>query len=91
MNKNELEFENENIKFYYNYLYNKYKKMTLTKSELAKELSRSVSSINLSIVKNLDLPKYIKLETKNNGKNGKVVFPILEVAKFLSRNLIQTF
>ena len=91
MNKNELEFENENIKFYYNYLYNKYKKMTITKIELARELSRSVATINTAIIKNLDLPKYMKLQTKSGGKNAKVVFPILEVAKFLSRNLIQTF
>ena len=88
MNKNELEFENEDIKFYYNYLYNKYKKMTLTKDELARELSRSQASINIAIIKNLDLPKYLKFETKNRGKNAKVMFPILEIAKFLARNLI---
>lgn len=65
-------------------LSDRYKKSTLTKSELAKELNISVSSINNYIVKNEGIPEYIKV---GNGKNGKVLFPIVNVVAYLSNTI----
>ena len=65
-------------------LNSRYNKSTLTKQELSKELGVSVSSINSYIVKGTGIPEYIKIGT---GKNGKVLFPIVNVVDFLSNTI----
>ena len=57
-------------------------KLTLTKKELANELNVSVSTINTYIVKGTGIPEYIKVGT---GKNGKVLFPVVNVVDYLSK------
>lgn len=57
---------------------------TLTKKELAKVLNVSVSSINNYIVKGEGIPEYTKVGT---GKNGKVVFPVVNVVDYLSNTI----
>jgi hypothetical protein len=73
------------VKFYFDYLLNKYRKLTLTKQELALELSRSLSSINQSIIQGKNLPAYNKVETDSKSKNGRVVFTILNIARYLAK------
>lgn len=63
----------------------KYNKSTLTKKELALELSVSVSSINQYIVKGVGIPEYIKVGTE---KNGRVLFPINNVVDYLSNTIL---
>lgn len=62
----------------------RYNKSTLTKKELANELGISVSSINNYIVKGVGIPEYIKVGT---GKNGTVLFPIVNVVDYLSNTI----
>lgn len=62
-------------------LNNRYNKTTLTKKELANELGMSVSSINTYIGKGEGVPEYIKV---GNAKNGKVLFPVVNVVSYLS-------
>lgn len=62
----------------------RYKKSTLTKKELSQELGVSVSSINSYIVKGEGIPEYVKVGT---GKNGKVLFPIVNVVDYLSNTI----
>ena len=66
----------------------KYKKQALTIQEVAKELSISTGSLRNGIRLGKNVPNY-----KNVGhgeKRSKVIFPIHEVAKYLS-NLQQVF
>ncbi|MFK2822529.1 helix-turn-helix transcriptional regulator [Arcobacter sp. YIC-80] len=74
--------------FFYEKLYEelseRYQKSTLTKKELASELGMSVSSINNYIVKGVGIPEYIKVGT---GKNGKVLFPVVNVVDYLSNTI----
>ncbi|HRG62261.1 MAG TPA: NUMOD1 domain-containing DNA-binding protein [Burkholderiales bacterium] len=63
----------------------KYHKSAISKRELAEELGCSESTINYYISKGINLPNYKKLQGKGNG--GKVIFPLHEVAVFLSKNL----
>lgn len=72
-----------NIKEIFADLKSKYNKSTLTKSELAQELGCGVSTINYYIARGINLPNYKKLS--GNGNGGKVLFPIGEVAIFLSQ------
>lgn len=58
---------------------------TLTKKELAQVLKISVSSINNYIVKGEGIPEYTKVGT---GKNGKVLFPVVAVANYLSNTVL---
>jgi len=83
---NLMKFENVDIENMYNYLVKKYNKATITKKELAIEISMSVSSIDKFIMENKNIPKYRKI---GNGKNSKVLFNVLDVAKFLYSDLIQ--
>lgn len=62
----------------------RYNKSTLSKKELANELGMSVSSINNYIVKGVGIPEYIKVGT---GKNGTVLFPIVNVVDYLSNTI----
>lgn len=74
---------NQTIKDIYLELSTKYNKSTLTKSELAQELNISVSTINYYLSRGINLPNYKKLSGK--AKFGRVLFPLLEIAIFLSQ------
>jgi hypothetical protein len=65
-------------------LNSRYNKSTLTKQELSNELGVSINTINSYIVKGCGIPEYIKIGT---GKNGKVLFPIVNVVDFLSNTI----
>ncbi len=67
------------------FLYNKYDKTTLSKKELAKELSISLRKINHHIHLNMGIPDYIKLGDK---PNSKIIFPIDNVIKFLEETTL---
>ena len=56
----------------------------LTKKELSQVLKVSVSSINNYIVKGEGIPEYVKVGT---GKNGKVLFPIVNVVDYMSNTI----
>lgn len=66
------------------YLLNKYNKSVISKKEYANENGISVSTVDNHIAKNEGVAKYIKL---GNSKNAKILFPIIEVAKFLSKTV----
>jgi hypothetical protein len=57
---------------------------TLTKKELSEVLKVSVSSINNYIVKGVGIPEYTKVGT---GKNGVVLFPVVNVVDYLSNTI----
>lgn len=69
----------------YKDLTQRYQKATLTKKELAHELSVSVSSINNYIVKGTGIPEYTKI---GSAKNGTVLFPLICVADYLSNTIL---
>ena len=70
----------------YEELRKKYKRMTISKSEMSSELGISNSTLDLYISKGIGLPNYKKLGT---AKNAKVIFNLLDVADFLA-NTIKT-
>ena len=65
-------------------LIHRYNKSTLTKKELAFELGVSVNTINKYICDGIGIPEYIKLGL---GKNGKVLFPVVNVVDYLSNTI----
>lgn len=79
-NKKELEAEDK----LYNYLVKKYNTAVLTKEQMRAELGIARSTLDLYIAKNEGIPPYKKL---GNSKNSKVVFNILDVAKFLNNTV----
>jgi len=74
----------EQTKLIYNDLKDRYKKSTLSKREMAHELGISYSTIDGYIAKGYGIPNYKKL---GKAKNAKVVFNIIDVAKFLSETI----
>ncbi len=66
------------------YLSEKYNKAALNKKECASEIGVSVSTLDNYISRKEGMPKYIKLGSPDNGR---IVFPITEVAKFLSNTV----
>ena len=68
----------------YNDLKDRYKKATLSKAEMAKELGISYSTIDGYISKGMGIPSYKKL---GKAKNAKVIFNIADVAVFLSQTI----
>ena len=66
------------------YLLGKYNRSILSKKEYAGEFGISVSTVDNYIAKNEGVAKYVKL---GSSKNAKVIFPIIEVAKFLSKTV----
>ncbi len=62
-------------------LYSKYKKSTLSKKELAKELGIGLSTLNKYLASGIGLPNYIKM---GDSINSRVLFNIRDVAEFLS-------
>lgn len=67
--------------YYVELLNERYKKISLTRNELAKELNVSVSTIEKLIEKNLLNIRYIRL---GNSQKARYLFPIIEVANYLS-------
>lgn len=71
----------------YDSLVKKYGKQALGKKELANELGYSVSAINKKIEEGRDLPCYKKT---GEHKSATIIFPIYEVAAYLSAGNIKT-
>ncbi len=65
----------------YQFLSKKYKKVVISKQEMANELGIKYSTISLYIKKGTGIPNYKKL---GKSKNSKVVFNLKDVAEFLS-------
>ena len=65
-------------------LYNKYKKLLLSKKECAFEINRSCSSLDRDRKQAKGL-KYIK------NDNGNVYYPLTEIVKFIFNSQIETF
>lgn len=63
-----------------NLIFQKYNKLTLTRTELAKELSISLSSLD-NLMQNNQLP--IRYKRLGESQKAKYAFPIQEVANFL--------
>ena len=75
----------DKMQIVYQALSQKYKKLALNKKELSQELGISVSTINYYLSLGRNLSRYKKLDGKNSdGNGGKVLFPVSEVAKYLS-------
>jgi len=68
----------------YQYLIGKYNKMVISKKELAQELGVSKSTIDHCVTKNEGVPPFKKM---GNAKNARVVFNIVDVAKFLDNTI----
>lgn len=81
MTQNDIESQKEKL---YEYLYKKYKRVTISKTEMAIELGISNSTLDLYISKGHGLPNYKKL---GKEKNAKVVFNLLDVADFLTQTI----
>lgn len=68
----------------YNFLHKKYKKILISKQEMADELGVGKTTMDSYVSKNEGIPPYKKLGT---AKNAKVVFNIIDVAKFLNNTV----
>ncbi len=68
----------------YNSLYEKYKKLALSKSELAQELGMGLSTVSKIMAEGMGLPNYKKVGI---AKNSRVLFPLADVAEFLSNTV----
>ena len=62
-------------------LKSRHDKETLTLAECAKELSVSKHTLYANTSSGKNLPNYVKF---GNAKNGRIIFPIIEVAKFIA-------
>ncbi len=58
-----------------------YNKVGLSKSELAKEFGIGLSTVSKMMAEGMGLPNYKKI---GNAKNSRVIFPLADVAEFLS-------
>lgn len=67
--------------YYVELLVSKYKKTTLTRVELAKELNVSVSTLERLIEKDMLEIRYKRF---GNSQKAKYLFPVVEVANYLS-------
>ena len=76
----------EQFNLYFESLKSEYKTLMLTKKELSKVLGISESTINSYLSKNINLPDYKKMA---DGKNSRVMFPLMNVAKYLTENIIR--
>lgn len=72
---------NQSYKTTFDALQHKYKKLALSKSEFAKEIGMGLSTISKMMAEGMGLPNYKKIGT---AKNSRVIFPLVDVAKFLS-------
>ena len=62
-------------------LYSKYKKSTLSKKELAKELGIGLSTLNKYLANGVGLPNFKKM---GDSVNSRVLFNIHDIATFLA-------
>lgn len=67
-------------------LSNKYG-LTLTKAELAEVINKSEQTIDRRLKEGIGIPQFIR---SGRGKKASYIFPIYEVAKYLSENLTKT-
>jgi len=65
----------------YQTLLKKYGKSAIGKKELAYELNIGVSTLSKRMTEGMNLPNYRKI---GDAKNARVIFPIIDVAEFLS-------
>ena len=65
-------------------LQTRYKRATISKREMAHEMGISYSTIDNHISKGYGIPDYIKI---GKAKNGKILFSLVNVAKFLSQTI----
>lgn len=78
--------EENKIDKYIILLTNKYG-LTLTKTELAEVINKSEQTIDRRIKEGIGIPQFIR---SGRGKKASYIFPIYEVAKYLSENLTKT-
>ncbi len=69
----------------FQYLTTKYQKIGLSRQELAKELTVSVSTVDRLLKQGLGLPSYKRI---GMGVQARIVFPVSSVATFLDEQLI---
>lgn len=69
------------VQIYVDFLTKKYNKVTLTRTELAKELNLSISTLERMLDKKI---LHIRHKREGNSQKAKYIFPILEVANYLS-------
>lgn len=69
----------------FQYLTQKYKKIGLSRQELATELTVSLSTIDRLLKQGLGLPSYKRI---GMGERARIVFPVSAVATFLDEQLI---
>lgn len=62
----------------------KYEKLSLTKAEVAEEIGIKEGTLNNKISSGADLPEYIK---HGSSKSAPVTFPIVAVAKYLTKTI----
>jgi len=70
-------------KMMFEVLYNKYKKLLLSKKECAFEINRSCSSLDRDRKQSIGL-QYIK------ENNGNVYYPLIEIVRFIFTSQIKT-
>ena len=74
---------NDTLKFYINFLTNKYNKTQLNRKVLCEELDISLSTLD-NLINNKQLP--IKYNRIGLSQKARYIFPVIEVANFLSFN-----
>ena len=62
-------------------LRSRHNKSAISKKDTADELNMAVSTLNNYMAKGYGIPRYKKI---GDAKNAKVIFPIVEIAKFLA-------
>lgn len=70
-----------NAEIYVDFLFKKYNKTQLTRKEIAEVLEISLTSLD-TLINNNTLP--IRYRRIGNSQKARYIFPILEVANFLS-------
>ncbi len=69
----------------FQYLTKKYEKVGLSREELARELTISLSTVDRLLKLGVGLPSYKRL---GMGKRARIIFPVGAVAAFLDENLL---
>jgi len=75
---------NSKAELIYQDLKSRYKKASLSKTELAHELGVSISTLDKYKKDGIGLPNYRRL---GNAKNAKIIFNIIDVADYLSQTI----
>ena len=74
---------NQDILIEYERLKHKYDKGRLTVKQAAIELNMSESTIRRRITEGINIPDY----QKGEGKNGRIYFAIIEIAKYIVKSI----